>query len=163
MSGFFGDTIARHRDRMDPAVVSMIERGFSMNATAYKRVELLRTRMWRDMAALFKDYDALLCPTCAVTAPFAGECDDDYVATASDGRFIGLDMTCPFNMLPQLPAISLPIGLASNGLPVGLQIVGRRFADEQVLSMAAALELRLSMPKPRTHQGIALKPASDAS
>jgi Asp-tRNA(Asn)/Glu-tRNA(Gln) amidotransferase A subunit family amidase len=162
MSGFFGDTIARHRDRMDPAVVSMIERGFSINATPYKRVELLRTRMWRDMAALFKDYDALLCPTCAVTAPFAGECDDDYVATASDGRFIGLDMTCPFNMLPQLPAISLPVGLASNGLPVGLQIVGRRFADEQVLSMAAALELRLSMPKPPTHQGIALKPASDA-
>ncbi|MFP3545361.1 amidase [Rhizobium sp. SIMBA_035] len=147
MSGFFGDTIESHRERMDPAVVSMIERGLAMNATAYKRVELLRTRMWRDMASLFQTYDALLCPTCAVTAPLTTECDDDYVATGPDGRFIGLDMTCPFNMLPQLPALSLPVGLAANGLPVGLQIVGRRFADESVLSMAAGLEARLAVPR----------------
>jgi Asp-tRNA(Asn)/Glu-tRNA(Gln) amidotransferase A subunit family amidase len=147
MSGFFGETIETYRDKMDPAVVSMIERGLAMNATTYKRVELLRTRMWRDMAVLFENYDALLCPTCAVTAPLVTECDDDYVATGPDGRFIGLDMTCPFNMLPQLPALSLPVGLASNGLPVGLQIVGRRFADESVLSMAAALEARLSVPR----------------
>jgi len=147
MSGFFGDTIETHRKKMDPAVVSIIERGLAMNATAYKRIELLRTRMWQDMAALFKTYDAVLCPTCAVTAPLATECDDDYVATGSDGRFIGLDMTCPFNMLPQLPALSLPVGLAANGLPVGLQIVGRRFEDESVLSMAAALEARLAVPR----------------
>ena len=52
----------------------------------------------------------------------------------------GLDMTCPFNLLPQLPALSLPAGIASNGLPVGLQIIGRRFSDEQVLSFGAAIE-----------------------
>ena len=52
----------------------------------------------------------------------------------------GLDMTCPFNLLPQLPALSLPAGIASNGLPVGLQIIGRRFAHEQVLSFGAAIE-----------------------
>jgi Asp-tRNA(Asn)/Glu-tRNA(Gln) amidotransferase A subunit family amidase len=79
-----------------------------------------------------------------VTAPLATGSDDDYVATTPDGRFAGLDMTCPFNMLPQLPALSLPVGLASNGLPVGLQIVGRRFADEHVLSFGAALEARLA-------------------
>jgi Asp-tRNA(Asn)/Glu-tRNA(Gln) amidotransferase A subunit family amidase len=50
-------------------------------------------------------------------------------------------------MLPQLPALSLPVGLAANGLPVGLQIVGRRFADESVLSMAAGLEARLAVPR----------------
>ncbi|GAA4492697.1 amidase family protein [Gluconacetobacter tumulicola] len=49
-------------------------------------------------------------------------------------------MTCPFNLLPQLPALSLPAGRAADGLPVGLQIVGRRFADEQVLGWGAALE-----------------------
>jgi Asp-tRNA(Asn)/Glu-tRNA(Gln) amidotransferase A subunit family amidase len=144
MAGFFGDTIATFRERMDPAVVSMIERGLAMNATAYKRVELLRTAMWRDMAGIFESYDALLCPTCAVTAPPVEETDDDYVATLPDGRFRGLDITCPFNMLPQLPALSLPAGMASDGLPVGLQIVGHRFADEDVLGFAAALEARLS-------------------
>ncbi len=140
MSSFFGERLAEHRHHMDPAVVSMIERGLAANATDYKRVELLRTAMWRDMAKIFESYDALLCPTCAITAPPVTECDDDYVATLPDGRFAGLDMTCPFNMLPQLPTLSLPIRLAANGMPVGLQIVGRRFADEQVLSFGAALE-----------------------
>jgi Asp-tRNA(Asn)/Glu-tRNA(Gln) amidotransferase A subunit family amidase len=140
MSAFFGDELASHRHHMDPAVVSMIERGLAMNATAYKRIELLRTSMWRDMAMLYERYDALLCPTCAITAPPVGQTDDDYTATLPDGRFKGLDMTCPFNMLPQLPALSLPVGLAADGLPVGLQIIGRRFADEHVLSFGAALE-----------------------
>lgn len=143
MSAFFGETIERYREHMDAAVVAMIERGLVMNATAYKRVELLRTAMWRDMAKLFESYDALLCPTCAITAPPVQETDDDYVATLADGRFKGLDLTCPFNMLPQLPALSLPVGLAADGLPVGLQIVGRRFGDEHVLSYGAALEARL--------------------
>ncbi|ULJ71874.1 amidase [Rhizobium gallicum] len=147
MSGFFGETITEYREKMDSAVVAIIERGFSMNATAYKRVELLRTAMWRDMAKLFESYDALLCPTCAITAPLASETDDDYVATCPDGRFAGLDMTCPFNMLPQLPALSLPVGPAANGMPVGLQIVGRRFADEDVLAIGAALEARLAVPR----------------
>ena len=145
MSAFFGGELADHRHHMDPSVVAMIERGLAMNATAYKRVELLRTAMWRDMAKLYERYDALLCPTCAITAPPVTETDDDYAATLPDGRFKGLDLTCPFNMLPQLPALSLPVGFAADGLPVGLQIVGRRFADEQVLSMAAAVEARLGV------------------
>jgi Asp-tRNA(Asn)/Glu-tRNA(Gln) amidotransferase A subunit family amidase len=144
MSSFFGERLAEHEHHMDPAVVSMIERGRLANATDYKRVELLRTAMWRDMAKLFETYDALLCPTCAIIAPPLNECDDDYVATLPDGSFAGLDMTCPFNLLPQLPALSLPAGRASNGLPVGLQIIGRRFADEQVLSFGGSMEPFLS-------------------
>jgi Asp-tRNA(Asn)/Glu-tRNA(Gln) amidotransferase A subunit family amidase len=147
LSAFFGDKLEYHRHHMDPALVSMIERGLWMNAVGYKRIELLRTAMWRDMAELYDRYDALLCPTCAITAPPVTATDDDYAATLPDGRFNGLDMTCPFNLLPQLPALSLPVGLAADGLPVGLQIVGRRFADEQVLSFAAALEAILPVPK----------------
>ena len=140
MSAFFGDELQRFRAQMDPAVVSMIERGHTMSATHYKRVEFLRTAMWRDMARLFERYEALLCPTCAITAPPVSENDDDYVQTLADGRFKGLDLTCPFNLLGQLPALSVPVGPAADGLPVGLQIVGRRFADEHVLSIGAALE-----------------------
>ncbi|MDY0885321.1 amidase [Dongia soli] len=140
MSAFFGKEIETWRDKMDPTVVAMIARGDAMGATAYKRIEFLRTAMWRDLATLFERYEALLCPTCAITAPPVTETDDDYVATLPNGRYKGLDVACPFNMLPQLPALSLPVGRAGDGLPVGLQIVGRRFADEQVLSVAAALE-----------------------
>jgi Asp-tRNA(Asn)/Glu-tRNA(Gln) amidotransferase A subunit family amidase len=144
MSAFFGHLLSDFRQRMDPIVVAMIERGLAMDANSYKRVEVLRSEMWRDMAALFENYDALLCPTCAVTAPLVTETDDDYVVTSPDGRFKGLDVTCPFNLLPQCPALSLPVGLATDGLPVGLQIVGKRFADEEVLGIGLALEKRLA-------------------
>lgn len=144
MSAYFGDDVAACRSRMDPAVVAMITRGLAMDATTAKRIEFLRTAMWRDMARLYVRYDALLCPTCTITAPPVCETDDDYIATLPDGRFGGLDMTCPFNLLPQLPALSLPVGHAADGLPVGLQIVGHRFADEQVLGWGAALETILA-------------------
>jgi len=140
MAAFFGETLATQREALDPQVAAMMERGLAMNATTVKQIELLRTRMWHDMVPILHSYDAFICPTCAVTAPLVSQCDDDYVTDNAQGRFVGLDMTCPFNMLPQLPALSLPIGLAANGLPVGLQIVGPRFADERVLSIAAALE-----------------------
>ncbi len=140
MAAFFGDAIDGYRERMDPIVVELIERGLCMNATVYKRVELLRTAMWRDLAMILARYDALLCPTCAVTAPSADADDNDYIADTPDGRFRGLDMTCPFNLLPQCPALSVPVGLANDGLPVGLQMVGRRYADEDVLSLGGAIE-----------------------
>ncbi|PWC35905.1 amidase [Azospirillum sp. TSO35-2] len=149
MSAYFGDRLDAHRARMDPAVVAMMEHGFAMDATHYKRIECLRTAIWRDLARLFERYDALLCPTCAVTAPLASAGDDDFMATSADGRYQGMDMTCPFNLLPQCPALSLPVGLASAGLatgplPVGLQIVGHRFADEAVLGIGMAIEAVLA-------------------
>ncbi|QZO02334.1 amidase [Chenggangzhangella methanolivorans] len=140
MSAYFGDRLAGFRDRMDPSMVAIMERGFAKDATSYKRVELLRTAMWRDMARLFESYDALLCPTCAVTAPPVEKVDGDYFGEDASGRLIGLDMTCPFNFTPQCPALSVPVGVAADGLPVGLQIVGRRFADESVLAIGRGVE-----------------------
>lgn len=144
MAAYFGHHLDKFRQRMDPAVVGLIERGHSLSAAEVKKVEILRTNMWRDMAALFaQGYDALLCPTCAVPAPKVEQNDDDYVATLPDGRFKGLDMTCPFNLLSPCPALSLPVGETADGLPVGLQIVGRRYADEDVLGFGLALEQAL--------------------
>lgn len=145
MSAYFGDRLDAFHDRMDPAMVEIMRRGFAKDATSYKRIELLRTAMWRDMARLFETYDALLCPTCAVTAPPVETKDGDYFGEDAAGRLIGLDMTCPFNLTPQCPAISVPIGPADDGLPVGLQIVGRRFQDEAVLAVARGVESVLGM------------------
>ena len=140
MAAYFGETLEDYREHMDPIVVELIERGRTMSAVTYKKVELLRTAMWRDLSTVLSRYDALLCPTCAITAPSADADDNDYVADLPDGRFQGLDMTCPFNLLPQCPALSVPVGLAADGLPIGLQIIGRRYADEDVLSIGGAIE-----------------------
>lgn len=144
MSGFFGEGIEAHRSRMDPNVLDLIDRGMTLDATSVKRLELLRTAMWKDFSAVLSGCDAVLMPTCAVTAPSALADDNDFVATRADGRLAGLDMTCPFNLLPQCPALSLPAGLAADGLPVGLQVVGQRYADEDVLSLSAGIEAALA-------------------
>ena len=60
-----------------------------------------------------------------------------------DGREVAPGMAVPFTMLANLcwnPAVSVPAGLTSEGLPVGLQVVGRRHADEVVLRLARVLE-----------------------
>ena len=144
MSAYFGDRRRESAERMDPAVLVLMDRGDALGATEYKRIELLRTALWGDMARLLADHEALLCPTCAVVAPLATETDDDYLATLPDGSFAGLDLTSPFNMVPTLPAVSLPAGRSPGGLPVGLQLIGQRYGDEALLGLAGAVEALLA-------------------
>lgn len=144
MAAYFGDRRARFAARMDPAVLALMERGDALGATEVKRIELLRSAMWRDMMRVLDNREALLCPTCAVPAPPVEETDDDYMETLPDGRFRGLDLTAPFNMVPALPALSLPAGYAG-GLPVGLQMVGRRYGDEALLGLAGSVEALLGV------------------
>jgi aspartyl-tRNA(Asn)/glutamyl-tRNA(Gln) amidotransferase subunit A len=91
-------------------------------------------------------YDLLLTPTMPVTALKAGRegpHDDGY---GDDADWINWSpYTYPFN-LTQQPAASVPCGLASNGLPMGVQIVGALRADQMVLRAARVIEQALPMP-----------------
>lgn len=128
------------RDQLDPNVVELIERGRKMDATTLKRMEVLRTNQWHKLRTVLKDYDALLCPTMSTPAPPNGSTDMDFLGDADDNRFHGLDLTSPFNFVGQCPALSVPCGFSGAGLPVGLQIVGRRYDDLSVMRIGAALE-----------------------
>lgn len=139
LAACWGDMAAGYRDRLDPAVRQLMDDARSMSAIELKRTEILRTRIWHDLAQVFSGHDALLCPTCAVLAPSLETTDADFDADLPDGRFGGLDMCCPFNLVPQCPVLSMPIGM-TQGLPVGLQIVGPRHADAAVLQIGKALE-----------------------
>ncbi len=145
MAAYFGDYLEEWRDRMDPAVVKLIEDGRKMSAVAYKRQEILRTRQWGDMARIFERHDALLTPTAAKVAPSVEQRDSEFGYDDAEGRHVGVDMTMVFNFVPHCPAISAPAGLTAAGpdhgeLPVGLQIVGRRHDDLLTLQTARALE-----------------------
>jgi len=140
MAGYFGEYLEQWRDRMDPAVVELIELGNRLTAVELKRHEVLRSRQWRDMAGLFASYDALLTPTAARTAPPVEQRDNDFGTEDEEGRLEGLDMTMTFNFVPQCPAISVPAGLTTEGLPVGLQVVARRYDDAFALRVARAVE-----------------------
>ena len=98
-----------------------------------------RLQLQADMAALFEQVDVLMTPTTAVTAFPAEGPPPSTIA----GVEVSPAMSVPFTMLANLcwnPAVSVPAGLASDGLPVGLQIIGRRHHDEVPLRFARLLE-----------------------
>ena len=140
LAACFGESLKTHRERMDPRLVALMERGLGMNAVEFKRIELLRTHQWQSLARILATYDALLCPTIAIAAPAVGGADQDLCYTDADGRYHGFDMTAVFNFVSQCPVLSVPSGSTREGLPTGLQIVGRRFDDSTVLTIGATLE-----------------------
>jgi Asp-tRNA(Asn)/Glu-tRNA(Gln) amidotransferase A subunit family amidase len=129
------------RHAMDPELVATVEAGRSMMAFDYKRLEVRRSAMWRGLAAVLQEHDALLCPTVCVPAPPLHLSDTSFGATGPDGLVEGMDMTALFNLFGHCPALSVPSGLTRDGLPTAVQIVGRRCDDATVLRIGAALEV----------------------
>ena len=116
----------------------------------YARALRRRQVLQDDVARLFREVDVLLLPTTAVPAFAAEGPPPDTIA----GQPAGPAMATPFTMLANLcwnPAVSLPAGTSAEGLPIGLQVVGRRHADEVVLRLARIFEA--CRPWPRTAPG----------
>jgi Asp-tRNA(Asn)/Glu-tRNA(Gln) amidotransferase A subunit family amidase len=135
-----GRHVAQFGTKMDPALLRVIMAGQQLGAVDLKQLEEVRTRQWRTLAAIFRDYDVLLCPTTAITAPALSAQDADFEAADAQGRLHGFDMCAPFNNIAPCPALSVPSGLDGNGLPTAVQIVGHRFDDPSVLAVGAAIE-----------------------
>ena len=140
LASFFGDKLAQYRDKMDPNVVRLIEVGLAMNAVDFKRLEFVRTEMWRKLSPVLQRCQALLCPTMTHPAPRVGGKDSEWDWTDEAGRYHALDVTSVFNFVSQCPALSVPCGFSKSGLPIGLQIVARRFDDLAALTVGKALE-----------------------
>ncbi|NMO89322.1 amidase [Actinomycetospora sp. TBRC 11914] len=129
--------VAEHGARMSPHLVDLITRPWTAEKLTDAQVtrKHVVNRMWRFM----RSYDLLLTPTLTVPPfPVAMQGPEEV-----DGRMVPssawLGFTQPMNMTGQ-PAISVPAGVTRDGLPVGLQIVGRHLADADVLRAAAAYE-----------------------
>ncbi|MDP2123464.1 MAG: Asp-tRNA(Asn)/Glu-tRNA(Gln) amidotransferase subunit GatA [Parvibaculum sp.] len=100
----------------------------------YLKAQKVRTLIARDFAAAFADVDVLLTPTAPSAAFGIGEKTDDPLSMYLNDVF-----TVPVN-LAGLPGISVPAGLSSDGLPLGLQLIGRTFDEETLLRAAYAVE-----------------------
>ena len=66
MVAYYGHLVAEHHERIDPAVLALIEAGQSMGAVELKRLEIERSDLWGRMAPIFRTHDVLLCPTMAI-------------------------------------------------------------------------------------------------
>jgi aspartyl-tRNA(Asn)/glutamyl-tRNA(Gln) amidotransferase subunit A len=100
----------------------------------YLKAQRVRALIAQDFAAAFKRVDAILAPITPSAAFAIGEKSDDPISMYLNDVF-----TVPAN-LAGLPAISVPAGLSADGLPLGLQIIGRAFDEECVLRVAHVLE-----------------------
>lgn len=147
LATFFHHVLPECRTKMDPRVVDYIDRGLAMSAVEFKSIEIQRTEAWKELAPILTRCDALLCPTMAQPAMRVGRADTGYGQLDAEGRYRCVDVTAVFNFVSQCPALSVPCGWAQTpvtptgtGLPIGLQIVGRRFDDLTPLRIGAALE-----------------------
>jgi aspartyl-tRNA(Asn)/glutamyl-tRNA(Gln) amidotransferase subunit A len=109
----------------------------------YGQAQKVRTLIIRDYEAAFERFDVLVSPTSPTTAFRIGErADDPYAMYLSDV------FTIPAN-LAGTPAVSIPVGLDGDGLPVGLQLTAPLLGEATLLRAASALEADL---------GLALRP-----
>jgi Asp-tRNA(Asn)/Glu-tRNA(Gln) amidotransferase A subunit family amidase len=140
LAAIFGHTLPEFRDKMDPRVVKLMDAGLAMSAVDFKRLEFVRTRAWQELASILEGHDAFLCPTMSVPAPPVDKDDFEFYKDRGDGLYHALDITSQFNYVSQCPVLSVPSGWSADGLPIGLQIVARRYQDDLALRIGAALE-----------------------
>jgi aspartyl-tRNA(Asn)/glutamyl-tRNA(Gln) amidotransferase subunit A len=100
----------------------------------YVKALRVRTLIAQDFASAFERVDCVLTPTAPSAAFAIGENSDDPIAMYLNDVF-----TVPAN-LAGVPAISVPAGLSSDGLPLGVQIIGRPLDEETILRVAQVLE-----------------------
>lgn len=133
------DVLGEDRDLITEYVVERSEMAQDLSALEFTHADAMRTTVFDAFQDIFEDHDLFMVPTLSVP-PF----DIDIPGpTEVDGepinKYHGWMMTWLFNMTGH-PVASIPIGTTSDGLPIGAQIVGRKYADEDVLSASSAIE-----------------------
>jgi aspartyl-tRNA(Asn)/glutamyl-tRNA(Gln) amidotransferase subunit A len=127
------------RDQIDAGLLRIVEDTLKSAPTRYMQAWFDRLAWWQHPRALFDKYDLLLTPTIA-RPPFGVGLDHpSEIAGRPVSPWGWIPFTYPFNLTGQ-PAASVPAGFTKDGLPVGLQVVGRRFHDTLVLRASAAFE-----------------------
>ena len=140
----FGDLEAELGDRMSASLRTWMAEGRQAMAVDLQRAQFIRTRLYRQVQVWLQDIDLLVTPT--LTRPAidigsepTGDPVIDGVPAPGGYRAAWYPYTHPFNLTGH-PAITGPCGWTADGLPVGLQLVGRWFDDALVLRAAACFE-----------------------
>ena len=135
-----GGDFDRHRSQMKDTVVWNIEEGRKLTGSLVARAERQRMQLHQRLYAFMQQYEFLILPTMQV-APFdVTQLYVDEINGIKLPTYIDWMKSCYFISATGQPAISLPCGFTANGLPVGIQIVGRHHDDLGVLQLAFAFE-----------------------
>ncbi len=134
------DKLSQWKEQMQKGLVWNIEQGLKLSPEEIGRAEALRTMLWHRVRAFMETRDLLILPTVAVPPfpvemPYPTEINGRPLDNYTQWFFLTYGIT-----VTGLPVISVPCGFTAGGLPVGLQIVGRRRQEAMVLRAAAAFE-----------------------
>lgn len=116
-----------------------LEAGTKVSAVDYLRAFEVKRALEKDFEAAFHRVDAILAPASPIPAPKLGENEVEIAGKRETIRSLLVGMCRPANFTG-LPAMSIPCGFTNSGLPVGLQLIGPRWGEGQLLSIAKAYE-----------------------
>jgi amidase len=140
-----GDLLKEHPSKFKPEIVQNIEEGLALTVPDLIRAQKTQTKIRESALAFFQDCDLLLTPT-AIVPPYPLE--DRYITSCQGHAFEGyidwLAIAYAITLV-SLPSLSLPCGFTAEGLPVGLQMVGKPRGEAELLSAALLLEEDLAL------------------
>mgnify|MGYP000653060353 CR=1 FL=1 len=145
----YADLVATHRDQIKETVIWNVEAGMQVTGPRLARVESKRTALYHRVREFMERYEFLILPVSQVP-PF--DVNQPYITDINGvamPTYIDWMQSCYFITVTGLPAISVPCGFTPEGLPVGVQIVGRHQDDLGVLQLAHAFEQATNVWKQR--------------
>jgi len=137
------DLLGDHVEDLPPELREWLDRGRLITASEYLRDQEIRSRVYEAIQSVFTNYRLIVTPTLACAGVLNAE-DGNTVGPAlvNDVQvdpLIGWCLTYPINFSGH-PAASIPAGVTKTYLPVGMQVVGKRYADQDVLTASAVFE-----------------------
>jgi amidase len=137
------DLLKDHRDDFPPQYLRWLDVGYRMSALDFFKDQEIRSEIYDAIQGVLNRYDLLITPTLACLPVDNADDNNTMGPTAINGEevdpLIGWCLTYFINFSGH-PAASIPAGLSSDNLPVGMQIIGRRYADADVLAASAVFE-----------------------
>jgi aspartyl-tRNA(Asn)/glutamyl-tRNA(Gln) amidotransferase subunit A len=132
-------THLKRRGDFGTDVLALLDQGLLIPAADYINAQRLRKLLLAEFHSLFRRIDCLLTPTTPITAPRIGQREITLDGVAHDTRMLTTRFVRGFNVLG-FPALSIPCGLSSEGLPIGLQLAARPLEENLLLLLGEALE-----------------------
>ncbi|HEX6321522.1 MAG TPA: amidase [Burkholderiales bacterium] len=145
----FGGLLEKHRDKLKDDVIWNIEQGLKLTPQRIARAATLRTELFHRLRSFLEKHEFLLCPVNQLP-PYPVEVQwPREIAGVQMHNYLDWMKSCYYITIASHPAISVPAGFTPEGLPVGLQIVGRYRDDVGVLQLAHAFEAQTGFWKRR--------------